>query len=103
MRWSRALFKGARHAEPCVPLLLHNREISGLGEQGRKHAVVNKTVQAIQLLVFEVTDARHKIKAQQVTQGKNDLGVAVGIRGMLADLQNRVVFQETIKDVQRLT
>ena len=68
----------------------------------RKHAVVDKPVHAIQLLVFEVPDTRHKIEAQQVTQGKDDLGVAVGIRRMLANLQNRVVFQQPIEDVRGL-
>src|SRR5215510_5047737 len=90
MRWGRALLEGERHAEHFVPLLLHNAEVGGLGEQGRKYAVVDQAVKAVPLLVFEVPDARHKIEAQQVTQGKDDLSVAVGIRRMLANLQNRI-------------
>ncbi len=75
-----ALFEGERHADHFFPLLLHDIEVGGLGEQWRKHTGVDRPVHAIQLLVLEVPDTRHKIEAQQMTQSKNDLGVTVGIR-----------------------
>src|SRR6476646_2340509 len=65
---------------------------AGLGEEWREHAVVDKSVNPIQLLVLEVPDTRHKVEPQQVTEGKDILGNAVGIRRMLTNLQNRVVF-----------
>jgi hypothetical protein len=72
-RWSRARLEGERHPEPGVPRLLPTREVSGLGAPRRHHAVGNHTVQAIQRLVCEVTEARHTINAPQVPQGQDAL------------------------------
>src|SRR2546425_11823286 len=58
---------------------------------------------AIELLVFQVPDTRHKIESQQMTERENDFGIPMSIRGMLTNLQDGVIVQEPIKDVQHLT
>ncbi len=70
MSRGRALLERERHADHFFPLFLYNAQISGFGEQGGEDAVVDKPIDAIQLLVFEVPDTGHKIEAQQMTQGK---------------------------------
>ena len=82
--------------------LLNDVEIGGLGEKRREHAMVNKSVNPVQWLILEIPDARHKIASQPMTQGKDDLGISVGIRWVRTDLQNRVIFKQTIKDVEGL-
>ncbi len=102
MRRGCALLEGERHADHFFPLLLHNVEIGGLGEQGCEHPVVDKPINPIQLLILEIPDTRHKVEPQQVTQGKDILGEAEGIRRMLPNFQNRVVVKQTIKDIESL-
>ena len=78
MRWRGALLEREGHANHFFPLLLDNAQVRSLGEQGGELAIVDKAVDAIQLLILEIPDTRHKIETQQVTQGKDDFGVAVG-------------------------
>lgn len=83
-----------------IPLLFHYVQIRRLVQQRREYAVIDVTLYTVELLILEIADPGHEVIPQQIAQCKDDLGVAVGIGGMFADLQDGVVFQQTIEDIQ---
>ena len=95
-----ALLQGEHHTHHGLPLFLNNLQVSGFVEQRGKDAIVDVSIHPVQLLIFEIADAGHKGVAQQVTEGKDDLGIAVGIGRVLANPEDGVVFQQSIQDVQ---
>jgi hypothetical protein len=49
----------------------------------------------------KIPQARHKREAQQITEAKHLIRIAMGIHDMRPDGQLRVVLQEAIQDVER--
>ena len=43
-------------------------------------------IDTVKLLILKVTDTRHELIAQQITESKDDLGIAMGISGVLVRL-----------------
>ena len=49
----------------------------------------------------EVLQARHESESQQIAQAKDLISAAMGIDDMGADRQCRVIFQQSVQDVER--
>ncbi len=97
----RVLFEGEGHPHHGLPLFFHNVQVNRFIQYRCKDAIVDISIYPIQLLIFEIANTRHEVVAQQVTEGEDDLSIAVGIGRVLANLEDSVVFQQSIQDVQR--
>lgn len=49
-------------------------------------------INPIKLLLLKISNPRHEIEPQQMAQRKDNLGVAMGVRRMLTDFEDRIVF-----------
>jgi hypothetical protein len=82
-------------------LLGDQLEIDDVAEQRLQGAVIGAAINRAQHLVGKVLQPRHELDPEQGAQPEEVLGEAVGVRGMLADRQDGVVFEDAGEHVTR--
>lgn len=61
------------------------------------------SINPIKLLIFQIPNTGHEIESQQMTERKDNLGVAMSIGRMLTNFENRIVVEQPVKDIQGFT
>ena len=76
-------------------------EVDNVAEQRLQGAVIGGAIDRAQHLVGKILQSRHELDAEQGAQPEEVLGEAMGVRGMLADRQDSVVFEDAGEHVTR--
>ena len=101
MRRRCPVAQGGSDPDELIPLLANEREVNRATDDGIETPIGFGPVELGELLLTHV-ESGHQAIAQEMTEAKQLIGVAVGVDKMFLGSQDRVVIEESVEHINGL-